>query len=173
MMVTDDEALAERMRVLAAHGSKVRYYHDSIGVNSRLDTIQAAILNVKLKYLEEYNASRREAARRYDALLAGTPVTTPQVSPAGIHIFHQYTLRAPKRDGLAEHLKGRGIPHAIYYPVPLHLQKAFAMSGGKAGDFPVTERAAAEVLSLPMHTELTEEQQRFITDAIREFYGAH
>jgi dTDP-4-amino-4,6-dideoxygalactose transaminase len=98
-------------------------------------------------------------------------VTVPFAAPEGEHIYHQYTLRAPKRDALADHLKARGIPHAIYYPVPLHLQKAFAMSGGKPGDFPVTEQAALEVLSLPMHTELTEEQQRFITDAIKEFYG--
>jgi UDP-2-acetamido-2-deoxy-ribo-hexuluronate aminotransferase len=173
MMVTGDATLAETMRVLAAHGSRVRYYHDLIGVNSRLDTIQAAILRVKLQYLDQYNAARRAAAERYSRLLQGTPVTVPYVAPYGEHIFHQYTLRAPRRDGLADHLKSKGIPHAIYYPVPLHLQKAFVMSGGEVGDFPVTEQTAREVISLPMHTELTEEQQTVITDAIKEFYGAH
>jgi dTDP-4-amino-4,6-dideoxygalactose transaminase len=171
MIVTDDEVLASRVRMLAAHGSKVRYYHDLIGVNSRLDTIQAAILRVKLRYLDGWNSARRAASHRYNDLLKGLPVTTPFESPEAFHIFHQYTLRAPRRDGLAEHLKVKSIPHAIYYPVPLHLQKAFAMSGGKPGDFPATEQAAAEVISLPMHSELTEEQQVFITNGIREFYG--
>jgi dTDP-4-amino-4,6-dideoxygalactose transaminase len=172
MMVTNDKELAETLRVLAAHGSRVRYYHDMIGVNSRLDTIQAAILRVKLQHLDQYNAARRSAAERYSQKLSSSPVTVPVVAPHCEHIFHQYTLRAPKRDGLADHLKAKGIPHAIYYPVPLHLQKAFAMSGGKPGDFPKTEEAAREVISLPMHTELTDEQQTVITDAIKEFYGA-
>jgi dTDP-4-amino-4,6-dideoxygalactose transaminase len=172
MMVTADAALAERLRMLAAHGSKVRYYHDLIGVNSRLDTIQAAILMVKLRHLDRWNEARRAAAHRYNDLLKGLPVTIPPELPDRRHIFHQYTPRVLDRDGLAEHLKAKSIPHAIYYPVPLHLQKAFAMSGGKPGDFPVTEQAAREVLSLPMHTELSEEQQVFITNAIKEFYGS-
>jgi UDP-2-acetamido-2-deoxy-ribo-hexuluronate aminotransferase len=170
MMTTNDDTLAETMRVIAAHGSRVRYYHDMLGVNSRLDTIQAAILGVKLKHLEEYNAARRRAAARYDTLLTGTPVTTPYVDGRGEHIFHQYTLRVPKRDGLAQVLKEKGIPHGVYYPVPLHLQKAFAMSGGKKGDFPVTEKATEEVISLPMHTELTEEQLGVIAGAITSYY---
>jgi len=172
MMTTSDERLAEQMRVVAAHGSRVRYYHEVLGVNSRLDTLQAAILRVKLKHLDAWNARRRWAASRYTALLEGTPVTTPSVSPDGEHIFHQYTLRVPKRDGLAAHLKGRGIPHAVYYPVCLHLQKAFAMSGFHEGDFPVAEQAAREVISLPMHSELTEEQLVTFADAIKAFYGA-
>jgi dTDP-4-amino-4,6-dideoxygalactose transaminase len=172
MLVTDDADLAGTMRMIAAHGSKVRYYHEILGLNSRLDTVQAAILSVKLRYLEAYNAARQHAAARYGELFAGLPVTTPYVSPHGVHIFHQYTLRAPRRDDLAAHLKEKGIPHAIYYPVPLHLQKAFAMSGNKKGDFPVTERAAEEVLSLPMHTELTEEHLQHISSTIREFYGS-
>lgn len=171
MMLTNDQQLAETLRVIAAHGSRVRYYHERLGVNSRLDTIQAAILLVKLRHLENWNAARQRFALRYDTLLRGLPVTTPYVAPAGQHIFHQYTIRAPRRDDLAAHLKGKGIPHAIYYPVPLHLQKAFAVSGYRVGDFPVTEKAAAEVLSLPMHTELTEEQQQFTIGAIREFYS--
>jgi dTDP-4-amino-4,6-dideoxygalactose transaminase len=171
MMVTDDPAIVEKVKMLAAHGSKVRYYHDCIGVNSRLDTLQAAILQVKLPHLDNWNSARRAAARRYNDLLQGTPITTPSESGDGVHIFHQYTVRAPRRDALAEHLKARGVPHAIYYPVPLHLQKAFAISGGKKGDFPVTEQATLEVLSLPMHTELTEEHQVYITSAVKEFYG--
>jgi dTDP-4-amino-4,6-dideoxygalactose transaminase len=171
MIVTKDGAVHESLRMIAAHGSRVRYYHDVIGVNSRLDTIQAAILIVKLQHLDRWNEARRKAAGRYDAMLAGTPVTTPFVALDGVHIFHQYTLRVPRRDELAAHLKERGIPHAIYYPVPLHLQKAFARSGAKPGDFPAAEKAALEVISLPMHTELDEAQQSFITGAIREFYG--
>jgi UDP-2-acetamido-2-deoxy-ribo-hexuluronate aminotransferase len=172
MMVTNDKALAERMKMIAAHGSRERYYHEVLGVNSRLDTLQAAILRVKIKHLDAYNQARREAAARYNALFQGLPVTTPYVDPNGEHIFHQYTLRATKRDALAAFLKERGIPHAIYYPVPLHLQKAFAMSGGKKGDFPVTEKATEEVISLPMHTELTVAQQQHIAETIKEFYRA-
>lgn len=170
MVVTNDVALGEKVRMICAHGSKVRYYHETLGVNSRLDTLQAVILSVKLKYLDSWNAARQTAARRYNELLKGTPVTIPFVAPECEHIFHQYTLRAPKRNELAEHLKQKGIPHAIYYPVPLHLQKAFAVAGKQKGAFPVTEQAADEVLSLPIHTELTEEQLVYITDAIKEFY---
>ena len=170
MIVTNSQVHADMMRVIAAHGSRVRYYHDMLGVNSRLDTIQAAVLSVKLAHLEEYNAARRSAAARYNELLQGAPVTVPYTAPGATHIYHQYTLRAPKRDALAAFLKEKGIPHAVYYPVPLHLQKAFTMSGGKKGDFPVTEKAAEEVISLPMHTELVEEHLKTIAGAIREFY---
>lgn len=170
MVVTNDAAMAEQMRVIASHGSRVRYYHEVLGVNSRLDTIQAAILNVKLQYLDRWNAARRTAALRYTDLLAGADVRTPFVAPYGEHIFHQYTLRVPKRDALASFLKDRGIPHAVYYPVPLHLQQAFAMAGNREGDFPMSEQAAGEVISLPMHSELTEEQLIFITDAVKSFY---
>ena len=172
MVVTNDAALAEQMRVIAAHGSRVRYYHDVLGVNSRLDTIQAAILNVKLKHLDRWNNARKAAAKRYTELFAGSPVSTPFIAPYADHIFHQYTLRAPNRNALAAFLKERGIPHAVYYPVPLHLQKAFEMSGNKAGDFPLSEQAAREVVSLPMHSELTEEQLVFIADAVKNFYTA-
>ena len=173
MVVTGDAALAESMRMIAAHGSRVRYYHDVLGLNSRLDTIQAAILSVKLPHLAEYNAARRRAASRYGELLKGLPLTVPVAASGSEHIFHQYTIRVPARDALAAFLKEKGIPHAIYYPVPLHLQKAFATSGGKEGDFPVTEKAAGDVLSLPMHTELTEEHLQFIAGAIRAFYDVH
>jgi dTDP-4-amino-4,6-dideoxygalactose transaminase len=173
MVVTDDVALGEKMRMIIVHGSKERYHHEILGVNSRLDTLQAVILSVKLKYLDQWNAARRKAAARYNELLKGTPVTVPYVSPVCEHIFHQYTIRVPKRNALAEHLKQKGIPHAIYYPIPLHLQKAFSSfcgTGNNKGAFPITEQAGDEVLSLPMHTELMEEQLIFITDAIKEFY---
>lgn len=172
MVVTNDVALGERIRMIIVHGSRQRYYHEILGVNSRLDTLQAVILSVKLKYLDTWNQSRRTAAQRYNELLAGLPVTVPYVSPDCEHIFHQYTLRAPRRNELAEHLKQKRIPHAIYYPVPLHQQQAFASVGKPKGTFPVTEQAGDEVLSLPMHTELTEEQLTFITDAIKQFYQA-
>jgi len=171
MVVCNDEHLGELMRMIIVHGSKVRYHHEVLGVNSRLDTLQAVILRVKLKYLDRWNDARRRFAARYSELLRGVPVTPPATAPGREHIFHQYTVRAPRRDELAAHLKAKGIPHAIYYPIPLHLQRAYAQYGYRAGDFPVTEKAAAEVLSLPMHSELTEEQIVFITDAIREFYG--
>ncbi len=180
MVVTDDAALAEKMRMIIVHGSKVRYYHEILGVNSRLDTLQAAILTVKLKYLDQWNAARRKAAARYNELLKGTPVSVPYVSPNGEHIFHQYTIRVPKpappaggRNALAEHLKQQGIPHAIYYPISLHMQQAFAVPGTGKGAFPITEQATDEVLSLPMHTELTEEQIQFVTNAIKEFYKTY
>ncbi len=171
MVVTNDAALAERMRMVASHGSRVRYYHEILGVNSRLDTLQAAILLVKARHLDAWNAERRRAAGRYTELLAGSPVVPPFIARDGEHIFHQYTIRAPRRDELAARLKEKGIPHAIYYPVPLHLQQAFAMAGFGEGDFPETEKATHDVLSLPMHTELTEEQQRYVVDTIKEFYG--
>lgn len=171
MVVTNDPALAESMRVIASHGSRVRYYHEVLGLNSRLDTLQAAILSAKLPHLEEYNTARRKAAARYNELLSGLPVTVPYVAPGVDHIFHQYTLRVPRRDALSTFFREKGIPHGIYYPVPLHLQKAFAMSGGKQGDFPATERAAEEVISLPMHTELTDEHLEFITGVMRTFYS--
>jgi dTDP-4-amino-4,6-dideoxygalactose transaminase len=171
MVVCKDPALYERLRMIIVHGSKVRYHHEILGVNSRLDTLQAAILLVKLRHLENWNNARGKFAARYDEMFAGTPATVPYVSPSCTHIYHQYTLRVPKRDSLAGHLKDKGIPHAIYYPIPLHLQEAFAASGNKRGDFPVTEQACEEVLSLPMHTELTEEQQAFIVRTIKNFYA--
>lgn len=171
MVVTNDLALGERMRMIVVHGSKERYHHEILGLNSRLDTLQAAILRVKLQYLDEWNAARRRFAGRYDELLMGTPVTTPYVSPSCEHIFHQYTIRAPKRDALAEFLKSRGIPHGIYYPIPLYRQKAYASLVSQRLDFPCTEQAANEVLSLPMHTELHDDQLQSITGTIKEFYA--
>lgn len=172
MIVTNDDGLAAKLRMIINHGSRKRYYHETIGVNSRMDTLQAAILNVKLKYLEQWHEARRSAAHFYDKLFKGKPVTTPYEAPYARHIFHQYTLRLPNRDKVAEALAQKKIPHGIYYPVPLHLQQAYASAGKPLGAFPHTDRATTEVLSLPMHTELTEEQQRFIAHAVLEAIGS-
>ena len=169
---TNDDTLAEKLRSLVNHGMTVRYYHDYIGVNSRLDSIQAAILNVKLKHLDEYNEKRRQAAAYYNEAFAdNVHITPPAVFPKSKHIYHQYTLKMNdvNRDELQKHLQSKGIPCAIYYPVPLHLQKAYMHYGYKRKDFPVAETLSNIVLSLPMHTELDEEQLAFITSSVLEF----
>jgi dTDP-4-amino-4,6-dideoxygalactose transaminase len=166
MIVTNDDALADRIRMIIVHGSHERYKHEVVGVNSRLDTLQAAILGVKLKYLDQWHQARREAAHVYNTLLAGADVVKPHEAPYARHIYHQYTIRVRNRDRIAAYLARRGIPHAIYYPVPLHLQEAFRHVGKPEGTFPHAERAAHEVLSLPMHTELTREQQEYITEEL-------
>ena len=171
MLTTNDEELWKKLKVIVSHGSQTRYYHEVLGVNSRLDTIQAAVLKVKLQYLDEWNEARRKFAARYDELLTHPRFTLPARIPDRDHIFHQYTLRVPDRDRLAAHLAEQKIPHGVYYPVPLHLQQAFADAGFGRGSFPVAEQAAAEVISLPMHTELTDEQQKVITTTIRKFYA--
>ncbi len=173
MVTTNDAALAEKVDVLRRHGGKKKYYHEVLGFNSRLDEIQAAVLRVKFPHLDDWAARRRQVAARYDALLADVPgVVTPRVLPGVEHVYHQYTIRAQRRDALAEHLKGQGIGTMIYYPVPLHLQTMYADLGYRPGDLPVAEAAAAEVLSLPMYPELTQEQIARVADPIREFYGA-
>lgn len=171
MVVTNDDELAAKLRMIILHGSKKRYYHEVLGINSRLDTLQAAILNVKLRYLEQWHEARRASARFYDRLLRGKRVVTPFEAPYARHIFHQYTLRLQNRDKVADALAQKKIPHAIYYPIPLHLQQAYAAVGLPKGRLPETERAAAEVLSLPIHTELTEDQQRFIAHTVLESLG--
>ncbi|MEM4203714.1 MAG: DegT/DnrJ/EryC1/StrS family aminotransferase [Candidatus Methanomethylicaceae archaeon] len=171
MVVTNDAALAEKVDILRRQGSKKKYHAEVLGFNSRLDTLQAAILGVKLKYLDGWNEARRRVAQRYNELLAGLPVTTPYESPDVYHVYHQYTIRAPQRDALAAYLKERGIGTMVYYPVPLHLQKLYADLGYGEGSLPASEAAAREVLSLPMYPELTEAQQYEIAEAIREFYG--
>lgn len=171
-MFTNDDALAEKLRMIANHGQKVRYYHDLIGCNSRLDTIQAAILNVKLKYLDKYNGERNKAAERYNQLFKGNRhIETPVVAPYTKHVFHQYTLilHDADRDALVAFLADKGIPSMIYYPVPSHRQKAFASFGGDKYVLPVTDWLTHRVVSLPMHTELTQEQQSFIAEAVLEF----
>lgn len=169
MVVTNDDAMAEKVRMIIVHGSRVRYHHDILGVNSRLDTIQAAILNVKLRYLDQWCEARRAAAKRYNALLDGSGITVPYEAPFAKHVFHQYTIRLHGRDAVTQGLLKAGIPHAIYYPIPLHLQAAFRQPDVGPGAFPVTERVCGEVLSLPMHTELTAEQQSAIIETVRSF----
>ncbi len=168
MIVTNDSTLAEKTRMIIVHGSRKKYYHEILGVNSRLDTIQAAILKVKLKYLDAWHEARRKAASVYNKLFEGTGIITPYERPDVYHIYHQYTIRVSKRDQASRHLAERKIPHAVYYPIPLHLQQAFRDPAFGEGSFPVSEQAAREVLSLPMHTELTADQQSFIADAVRE-----
>jgi UDP-2-acetamido-2-deoxy-ribo-hexuluronate aminotransferase len=169
---TNDDDLAKQMRVVVNHGMTVRYYHDFIGVNSRLDSIQAAILNVKLARLDEYAAKRRAAADFYDKAFANHPrLKTPVRYAKSTHVFHQYTLvtKDVDRKALIEFLGSREIPAMIYYPVPLHMQKAYLDPCYKAGDFPVTEHLCETVFSLPMHTELDYEQLNFITQSVLEF----
>ncbi len=166
---TNDDALAERMRAIANHGMVVRYHHDMIGVNSRLDSIQAAVLDAKLPHLDEYIAARQRAAAYYDKAFSGNPhLLIPGRQAGSTHVFHQYTLRVIKanRDLVRKKLAEHGIPAMIYYPVPLHQQKAYLDPRYKDGDFPVAERLAECVLSLPMHTELDEEQLSYITSTI-------
>ena len=171
MVVTNDALLAERVDALRRQGSKKKYHAEVLGFNSRLDSLQAAILGVKLKYLDGWNEARRRVAQRYNELLDGLPVTTPYESPDAYHVYHQYTIRAPQRDALAAYLKDHGIGTMIYYPVPLHLQRLYADLGYGEGSLPVSEAASREVLSLPMYPELTEAQQQEVARAIREFYG--
>lgn len=173
---TSDHDLAEKLRAIANHGMKVKYYHSHVGVNSRLDSIQAAVLRVKLKHLDEFNLARQKAANIYDNLLTDiNNITIPFRSPDSTHIFHQYTtkLKNINRAKLREFLQSRGIPTMIYYPVPMHLQDAYRHLGYREKDFPVTEDLCNRVLSLPMHTELTEEQIKYITGNIQEFFNMH
>lgn len=170
---TNDDALAHTLRGIVNHGMYVRYHHDVVGVNSRLDSIQAAVLNTKLPQLDTYNEARQAAAQKYSNALAGhTNIITPVVTgDKDSHVFHQYTLRIinADRDALMQHLLDKGIPCAIYYPIPLHSQKAYADTRYNESDFPVTNQLVKEVISLPMHTELDDEQIKFITDSILEF----
>lgn len=171
---TNDDALDAKMRAIANHGMVVRYHHDMIGVNSRLDSIQAAVLDAKLPHLDEYIAARQKAAAYYDQAFGNNDkLLIPGRQEHSTHVFHQYTLRVvgADRDRLREGLAERGIPAMIYYPVPLHQQKAYLDPRYKDGDFPVAEKLAACVLSLPMHTELDEEQLAFITSSVLELIG--
>jgi dTDP-4-amino-4,6-dideoxygalactose transaminase len=170
-MFTNDDALAEKLRMISNHGMKVRYYHDSIGVNSRLDTIQAAVLNIKLKHLDTYIANRQRAAAYYDNAFANHPnITIPARDPKSTHVFHQYTLvlKGVDRAALQAKLQEKGIASMVYYPVPMHMQKAYTDPRYKEGDFPVTEELSSNVMSLPMHTELTEEQLAYIVKGVAD-----
>ncbi|MCE2495624.1 MAG: DegT/DnrJ/EryC1/StrS family aminotransferase [Flavobacteriales bacterium] len=167
---TNDDELANNLRQIANHGQSVRYYHDQVGVNSRLDSIQAAILRIKLRHLDRYNAARREAADYYDAAFSDMPqIKVPARANKSTHVFHQYTLQLVDgdRDALVAELQKRDVPAMIYYPVPLHMQKAYQDDRYTSGSFPVTERLCAQVFSLPMHSEMTKEQQDVIIKAVK------
>ncbi len=172
-LYTNSEKLAQIMRSIANHGMSKRYYYQQIGLNSRLDAIQAAILDVKLKYLDQYVQARQLAAEFYDRELSGiAEISIPARAEYSSHTFHQYTLKVPeKRDELQRFLQAKGIPSMVYYPMPLHLQEAYQYLGYHKGDFPVAEELSEQVLSLPMHTELTDGELSFISSAIREFFN--
>jgi len=173
MCVTNDSALAERMEILRVHGGKPKYYHAFIGGNFRIDELQAAVLNVKLKHLDAWSAGRQKNAAYYDAAFARERVEGVQTPRAGRgvrHIYNQYVVRARDRDALRTHLSAQGVGTEIYYPVPLHLQQCFAYLGHRAGEFPQSERAAAETLALPIYPELTQEQLQYVVDTIAAYY---
>jgi dTDP-4-amino-4,6-dideoxygalactose transaminase len=187
LVTTNNPEMAEHMRQLRNHGSPQRYLHEEFGWNSRLDAMQAAILRVKLKHIDEWNNERRKRAARYDELFAAAgltnadqpenaqaenaaPIRLPKTSPQAHHVFHQYVVRAFRRDELREFLTARKIGTEIYYPIPLHLQPCFVYLGYREGDFPESEHASKEVLALPMFPELTEEEQRWVVQSIADFY---
>lgn len=173
MITTNDAELAERLKLLRVHGARTKYEYEILGVNSRLDALQAAILRVKLRHLDEWANARRRNADRYRELFhefrLEATVTAPAAPTRFVHVYNQFTVRVGERDAMREHLQSRGIPTEIYYPKPLHLQKAFGYLGYKAGDFPHSEAASAEVFSLPIYPELTEEQQRAVVAAMADF----
>ncbi|HEV8234700.1 MAG TPA: DegT/DnrJ/EryC1/StrS family aminotransferase [Gemmatimonadaceae bacterium] len=172
MMVTQDEALATRLKRLRMHGGAKMYFHDEVGFNSRLDALQAAVLSAKLPHLAGWSAKRRANAAYYSKALSDVAgLTVPFVERANESIFNQYTIRTDRRDDLQRFLKDRGIGTSVYYPLPLHLQPCFAYLGYKEGAFPESERAAKEVLSLPIYPELTESQMNEVIDGVRAFYG--
>lgn len=171
MVVTDDAALAERCRILRVHGAEPKYHHHFIGGNFRLDALQAAVLRIKLPHLDRWSEARRRNAAKYDALLADVPgVVTPLVAEHNEPIYHQYTVRISggRRDAVRKNLQEAGIGNEVYYPIPLHLQKCFAYLGHKEGDFPESERAAREVLSIPIYPELTDAQIEIVSTAIKK-----
>ena len=172
MIVTQDDDIAARLMRLRTHGSLKTYYHEEVGYNSRLDALLAAVLHAKLPQLAGWSAKRRENAAYYDAAFDDVPeVITPYIDPQNESIYNQYTLRVDQRDALQAHLKARGIGNSVYYPLPLHLQPCFAYLGYKEGSCPEAERAAGEVLSIPVYPELTRAQLDEVVDAVRTFYG--
>jgi Predicted pyridoxal phosphate-dependent enzyme apparently involved in regulation of cell wall biogenesis len=171
MVTTEDDGLAELIRSYRVHGTKVKYHHDHIGYNSRLDTIQAAILRVKLRTTDQAIATRARHAAHYDERLRGVAgLRFPKVASGNVPVYYVYNILAPRRDELATHLKDLGIGYSIYYPIPLHLQKCFAYLGYKKGDFPVAERVSGEILALPMYPELMDDEVDRVCDAIESFY---
>lgn len=169
MVITDNEDLAELLRKLRIHGATQKYFYSMVGYNSRLDTIQAAILDVKLKYLDEWSEKRRKKAEIYNRAFEGTDIVTPKEDNFNYHIYHQYTIAVKNRDKLREYLIQNQIGCAIYYPLPLHLQECYKELGYKKGDLPNSEKRSEEVISLPVFPELTEEEQEFVIETIKEF----
>ena len=175
MVVTDDSHLADKIRLLRVHGSQPKYFHKLIGINSRLDSIQAAILLVKFKHLERWTTERQEKAKRYqwlfqDLLPSVPDLRLPTIQYHNRHIFHQYVIRIPERDRLKKFLMEEGIGTDIYYPAPLHLQECYAFLKYGRGDLPISEKASEETLALPIYPEMTEEQQDYIVERIKNFY---
>jgi dTDP-4-amino-4,6-dideoxygalactose transaminase len=172
LIVTQDDALAERLRRLRLHGGSRQYLHEEVGTNSRLDTLQAAVLLAKLPHLQRWTQARKQNAARYTAAFSSHPsVCPPAADPANDHIFHQYTIRVPQRDQLQDHLKAKGIGHSIYYPLALHLQPCFAYLGYRRGSLPVAEAAMDSVISLPVYPEMTRDQQDTVIEAVQSFFA--
>jgi dTDP-4-amino-4,6-dideoxygalactose transaminase len=175
MVTTNDQALAERVRMLRVHGSRVKYVHEMIGINSRLDALQAAVLRVKLKYLEGWTKGRQQNAARYESLFKDAEllnrITLPTVTAENRHVYNQYVIRAARRDQLRAFLQEQGVGTEIYYPVPLHLQVCYQDLGYRQGTFPQAERAAEESLALPIFAELTAAQQAYVVETIKKFYS--
>ena len=169
MVTADDPEMAETVRILRVHGSKPKYYHSTIGYNSRLDTLQAAILSVKLKYLDDWTKKRREHAEVYNSAFKNLDMITPKEESFNYHIYNQYTIAVKNRDELRNYLKEKQIGHDTYYPVPLHLQECYRFLGYKKGDLPVSEKKAEEVVSIPIYPELTKEEQDYVISTIKEF----
>jgi len=176
MMTTNDPALADRVRMLRVHGGREKYVHELVGLNSRLDALQAAVLRVKLKYLEEWTKGRQRNAARYEALFKEAhlldQVTLPAVTEGNRHVYNQYVIRAPQLDQLRAFLKEHGVGTEIYYPMPLHLQPCYRDLGYRQGAFPHAERAAQETLALPIYAELTADQQTYVSESIKKFYAS-
>jgi dTDP-4-amino-4,6-dideoxygalactose transaminase len=174
LITTSDQALAESLSMLRVHGSRVRYLHEAIGINSRLDALQATVLHVKLKYLDRWAEGRRRNAARYEQLFkqAGLldRVTLPATQPGNFHVYNQFTIRVSRRDDLRAYLKEKGVGTEIYYPLPMHLQNCYKPLGYSKGSFPVSEQAAEQVLSLPVYAELSDEQLGYVVDTIAQFY---
>lgn len=169
ILVTNDEDIANRVKMLRNYGQKEKYHHLFIAYNRRLDTLQAAVLRVKLRRLDEWNQARRKNAQLYDELLASTEVIRPEEASYAKHVYHLYVVRVQDRGGLQQYLQSKGISTGIHYPIPIHLQEAYRYLGCQRGDFPITEGCAEEILSLPMYPELTEEQIQYVVEAINGF----
>jgi dTDP-4-amino-4,6-dideoxygalactose transaminase len=176
-VITNDRSLSEAVAMLRVHGSKVKYVHELVGFNSRLDALQAAILRVKLNHLDQWAEGRQRNARRYERLFreAGLldRVTLPKTEKGNVHVYNQFTIRVQKRDELRNYLKDKGVGTEVYYPIPLHLQGCYRDLGHRKGAFPVSERASEEVLALPIYAELTEDQQVHVVNTIKDFYASH